>query len=112
MFKRKNSINRNEKYKRKEKKSFENEKQNREKYDKSLKNKYRDKKLKTKTYMTQANQIDHENTSSNDHDDYYHFENLNYFDSDYEKFDDSKNTVFINNVISIDILCRRCREIF
>ena len=79
------------------------------KYDRNSKNVYRDEKFKIKIYMIQTNQIE-QNESDNEN--YQHFENLNYFDSDYEESDNSKNTVLTNNAISMNILCKNCRKIF
>lgn len=36
---------------------------------------------------------------------YHYFENLNYFDFDYDELDDSKDIVLANSINSIDILC-------
>ena len=63
------------------------------------------KKFRAKTYLTQQD-CDDENDSNDD------IKKLNYFDSNYENFDDFENTILINHTISFEISCRRCHRIF
>ena len=69
-------------------------------------NDFRDKeKFKIKIYMTQ-NEAEQED--SDDHDDYNRFDDLKYFDSDYdEKNDDIEITV--NLAMTFKFICRRCK---
>ena len=77
-----------------------------ERYREKLKHKERDrfmndknkKKFKAKTYLTQQD-CENENDSNDD------MKELNYFDSNYKNFDDFENTILINNVISFEISC-------
>lgn len=64
-------------------------------------------KSKVKTYLTQQDCDNENNKGKNDY-----FEKLNYFDSNYENLNDFKNTVLINNAISLEVFCRRCHKNF
>ena len=70
-------------------------------------NDFRDKeKFKIKIYMTQ-NEAEQE--CSDDHDDYNRFDDLKYFDSDYdEKDDDIEITVSL--AMTFKFICRRCKK--
>ena len=70
-------------------------------------NDFRDKeKFKIKIYMTQ-NEAEQED--SDDHDDYNRFDDLKYFDSDYdEKNDDIEVTVSL--AMTFRFICRRCKK--
>ena len=71
-------------------------------YDEKDKNKF-----KIKIYLTQKN-----NDESDDNDNVCHEKKLNYFDSDYDEIDDSKDTILVNNAAFIDIVYRRCHRNF
>ena len=79
-------------------------------------NNYNDKeenkdKAKVRTYLTQED-FDQKDDEIVDYENYHHFEELIYFDSDYEEFDDFENIILVNNVISQNIFCRRCQADF
>ena len=87
--------------------SFENDKQKQERaFDRNEKKRYRDEKLKIKAYV-----IENEQNFENECSDYHQFEELSYFDSnyDFDESDDSEITVLAN---TIDFVCRRCIKIF